>query len=62
MTNILTKEITLQRIFEVRLLIISKIKKMVLIIYNTQTDDLQIHTDLPDLPDSPKKYNKLNKK
>lgn len=34
---------------------------MLLIIYNTQTNDLQTFSKLPDLPNSPKQYNKLNK-
>lgn len=60
MSNILTKATLLQNIYEIRILVIQDIKKMVVIIYNTKTKDLQTYTDLPELPNSPKQYTKLN--
>ena len=62
MTNILTKAIILKKVFEVRLLVISKIKKTILIIHNTKTRNVQSYTDLKDLPDSPNNYPKLDNK
>ena len=56
MENILTKEIILKKVFEVRLLIISQIKKTALIIYNTKTKNAQTYPNIIDLPDSPSKY------
>ena len=59
--NILTKKITIKEVFEVRLLIISKIKSNSLIIHNTKTKNVQSH-DLKDLPDSVNIYPKLDQK
>lgn len=57
--NILTKKITIKEVFEVRLLIISKIKSNSLIIHNTKTKNVQSH-ELKDLPDSVNIYPKLD--
>ena len=61
MENILTKEITIKKVFEVRLLILSKIKQTTLVIHNNKTDNFHTYTLKTDLPDVPHKYQKLDK-